>query len=131
MLVGSIVQATENSNLKTQESQTVVKGTKETKQPESIAGYTYVGYIHTSKNNTAPPVEKGIVTVNYQDEQGNSVAATETLEGDIGKPYQTSMKKYRGLYVERSQRRSNRDFYRKSTSRYLCLSKSVRSYCNC
>ncbi|EAC4145465.1 MucBP domain-containing protein [Listeria monocytogenes] len=92
LLVGSIVQATENSNLKTQESQTVVKGTKETKQPESIAGYTYVGYIHTSKNNTAPPVEKGIVTVNYQDEQGNSVAATETLEGDIGKPYQTSMK---------------------------------------
>ncbi|EAD3954623.1 cell surface protein, partial [Listeria monocytogenes] len=92
LLVGSIVQATENSNLKTQESQTVAKGTKETKQPESIEGYTYVGYIHTSKNNTPPVVGKGTVTVNYQDEQGNSLATSETLEGDIGQPYQTATK---------------------------------------
>ncbi|HAA5629481.1 TPA_asm: cell surface protein [Listeria monocytogenes] len=92
LLVGSIVQATENSNLKTQESQTVAKGTKETKQPESIERYTYVGYIHTSKNNTLPVVGKGTVTVNYQDEQGNSLATSETLEGDIGQPYQTATK---------------------------------------
>lgn len=100
LLVGSIVQATENSNLKTQESQTVAKGTKETKQPESMEGYTYVGYIHTSKNNTPPVVEKGTVTVNYQDEQGNSLATSETLKGDIGQPYQTATKNIEGYQLK-------------------------------
>ncbi|MDT0089918.1 MucBP domain-containing protein [Listeria marthii] len=100
LLVGSIVQATENSNLKTQESQTVSKGTKESKQPESIAGYTYVGYIHASKNNTPPVVEKGTVTVNYQDEQGNSLATSETLEGYIGQPYQTTTKNIEGYQLK-------------------------------
>lgn len=100
LLVGSIVQATENSNLKTQESQTVAKGAKETKQPESMEGYTYVGYIHTSKNNTSPVVEKGTVTVNYQDEQGNSLATSETLEGNIGQPYQTATKDIEGYQLK-------------------------------
>ncbi|MCB2816702.1 MucBP domain-containing protein, partial [Listeria monocytogenes] len=62
------------------------------KQPESIEGYTYVGYIHTSKNNTPTVVGKGTVTVNYQDEQGHSLATSETLEGDIVQPYQTATK---------------------------------------
>ncbi|MBC2121392.1 MucBP domain-containing protein [Listeria marthii] len=100
LLVGSIVQATENSNLKTQESRTVIKGTKETKQPESIEGYTYVGYIYTSKNNTPPVVEKGAVTVKYQDEQENSLATTETFEGDIGRPYQTATKNIEGYQLK-------------------------------
>ncbi|UHP10691.1 MucBP domain-containing protein [Listeria marthii] len=100
LLVGSIVQATENSNLKTQESQTVSKGTKESKQPESIAGYTYVGYIHASKNNTPPVVEKGTVTVNYQDEQGNSLATSETLKGDIDQPYQIATKNIEGYQLK-------------------------------
>ncbi|MBC6168117.1 MucBP domain-containing protein, partial [Listeria booriae] len=60
---------------------------------------TYVGYIHTSKNDTTPTpptVEQGTVTVNYQDEQGNTVAPTETLKGDVGETYSTVQKDITG-----------------------------------
>ncbi|MBC1611353.1 MucBP domain-containing protein [Listeria welshimeri] len=103
LMIGSIAQAAETSNLKPQETTTVAKGTKETKKPGNIEGYTYVGYIHTSKNDTKPtplpnpvPMEQGTVTVNYQDEQGNSLAPTETLKGDIGKTYTTVQKDITG-----------------------------------
>ncbi|MBF2467235.1 MucBP domain-containing protein [Listeria welshimeri] len=102
LMIGSIAQAAETSNLKPQETTTVAKGTKETKKPGNIEGYTYVGYIHTSKNDTTPtplppvPVEQGTVTVNYQDEQGNSLAPTETLKGDVGKTYTTVQKDITG-----------------------------------
>ncbi|WP_228472030.1 MucBP domain-containing protein [Listeria welshimeri] len=103
LMIGSIAQAAETSNLKPQETTTVAKGTKETKKPGNIEGYTYVGYIHTSKNNTKPtplpnpvPMEQGSVTVNYQDEQGNSLAPTETLKGDVGKTYTTVQKDITG-----------------------------------
>ncbi|MBC1637550.1 MucBP domain-containing protein [Listeria welshimeri] len=103
LMIGSIAQAAETSNLKPQETTTVAKGTKETKKPGNIEGYTYVGYIHTSKNDTTPtplpnpvPVEQGSVTVNYQDEQGNSLAPTETLKGDVGETYTTVQKDITG-----------------------------------
>ncbi|MBC1340026.1 MucBP domain-containing protein [Listeria welshimeri] len=103
LMIGSIAQAAETSNLKPQETTTVAKGTKETKKPGNIEGYTYVGYIHTSKNDTTPtplpnpvPMEQGSVSVNYQDEQGNSLAPTETLKGDIGETYTTVQKDITG-----------------------------------
>ncbi|WP_228471755.1 MucBP domain-containing protein [Listeria welshimeri] len=103
LMIGSIAQAAETSNLKPQETTTVAKGTKETKKPGNIEGYTYVGYIHTSKNDTKPtplpnpvPMEQGSVTVNYQDEQGNSLAPTETLKGDVGETYTTVQKDITG-----------------------------------
>ncbi|MBC1342722.1 MucBP domain-containing protein [Listeria welshimeri] len=103
LMIGSIAQAAETSNLKPQETTTVAKGTKETKKPGNIEGYTYVGYIYTSKNDTTPtplpnpvPVEQGSVTVNYQDEQGNSLAPTETLKGDVGETYTTVQKDITG-----------------------------------
>ncbi|MBC1361152.1 MucBP domain-containing protein [Listeria welshimeri] len=103
LMIGSIAQAAETSNLKPQETTTVAKGTKETKKPGNIEGYTYVGYIHTSKNDTTPtplpnpvPMEQGSVSVNYQDEQGNSLAPTETLKGDVGETYTTVQKDITG-----------------------------------
>ncbi|ECK6840012.1 cell surface protein, partial [Listeria monocytogenes] len=95
----SLTQASETDSLKAPETVTVEKGTKETKQPVAIEGYTYVGYLHTSQNDPEPtpiPVEKGMVTVNYQDEQGKTIAPGETLEGDVGKAYTTEKKQIDG-----------------------------------
>ncbi|MCU85213.1 cell surface protein [Listeria monocytogenes] len=100
LLLGSpLTQASETASLKAPETVTVEKGTKETKQPVAIEGYTYVGYLHTSQNDPAPtpiPVKKGAVTVHYQDEQGKTIAPTETLEGDVGKAYTTEKKQING-----------------------------------
>ncbi|EOD4727214.1 MucBP domain-containing protein [Listeria monocytogenes] len=100
LLLGpSLTQASETASLKAPETVTVEKGTKETKQPVAIEGYTYVGYLHTSQNDSAPtpvPVEKGKVTVHYQDEQGKVIAPEETLEGDVGKAYTTEKKQING-----------------------------------
>ncbi|EAC6063242.1 TPA: MucBP domain-containing protein [Listeria monocytogenes] len=100
LLLGpSLTQASETASLKAPETVTVEKGTKETKQPVAIEGYTYVGYLHTSQNDPAPtpiPVEKGTVTVTYQDEQGKTIAPAETLEGDVGKAYTTEKKQIDG-----------------------------------
>ncbi|MBC1466961.1 MucBP domain-containing protein [Listeria welshimeri] len=99
LLGSSLALANESGSLKAQETVTVTKGTKETKKPVAIEGYTYVGYLHTSKNQNAPlpvPVEKGIVKVNYQDEEGKALAPTETLEGDVGKSFKTESKQIDG-----------------------------------
>ncbi|MBC1684496.1 MucBP domain-containing protein [Listeria welshimeri] len=121
LMIGSIAQAAETSNLKPQETTTVAKGTKETKKPGNIEGYTYVGYIHTSKNNTKPtplpnpvPMEQGSVTVNYQDEQGNSLAPTETLKGDIGKTYTTVQKDITGYDFKEVQGDATGEFTTKA-----------------
>ncbi|MBC1431958.1 MucBP domain-containing protein [Listeria welshimeri] len=116
IMIGSIAQAVENSNLKPQETTTVTKGTKETKKPGNIEGYTYVGYIHTSKNDTTPtpPVEQGTVTVNYQDEQGNSVAPSETLKGDVGKTYKTVQKDVEGYDFKEVQGNTTGEFTTKA-----------------
>ncbi|MBC1412953.1 MucBP domain-containing protein [Listeria welshimeri] len=116
IMIGSIAQAVENSNLKPQETTTVTKGTKETKKPGNVEGYTYVGYIHTSKNDTAPtpPVEQGTVTVNYQDEQGNSVAPSETLKGDVGKTYKTVQKDVEGYDFKEVQGNATGEFTTKA-----------------
>ncbi|MBC2279354.1 MucBP domain-containing protein [Listeria welshimeri] len=116
IMIGSIAQAVENSNLKPQETTTVTKGTKETKKPGNIEGYTYVGYIHTSKNDTAPtpPVEQGTVTVNYQDEQGNTVAPSETLKDDVGKTYKTVQKDVEGYDFKEVQGNATGEFTTKA-----------------
>ncbi|MBC1679163.1 MucBP domain-containing protein [Listeria welshimeri] len=121
LMIGSIAQAAETSNLKPQETTTVAKGTKETKKPGNIEGYTYVGYIHTSKNDTKPtplpnpvPMEQGTVTVNYQDEQGNSLAPTETLKGDIGKTYTTVQKDITGYDFKEVQGNATGEFTTKA-----------------
>ncbi|MBC1625132.1 MucBP domain-containing protein [Listeria welshimeri] len=121
LMIGSIAQAAETSNLKPQETTTVAKGTKETKKPGNIEGYTYVGYIHTSKNDTKPtplpnpvPVEQGSVTVNYQDEQGNSLAPTETLKGDIGETYTTVQKDITGYDFKEVQGNATGEFTTKA-----------------
>ncbi|MBC2374399.1 MucBP domain-containing protein [Listeria welshimeri] len=116
IMIGSIAQAVENSNLKPQETTTVAKGTKETKKPGNIEGYTYVGYIHTSKNDTTPtpPVEQGTVTVNYQDEQGNTVAPSETLKGDVGKTYKTAQKDVEGYDFKEVQGNATGEFTTKA-----------------
>ncbi|CAK19961.1 MucBP domain-containing protein [Listeria welshimeri] len=121
LMIGSIAQAAETSNLKPQETTTVAKGTKETKKPGNIEGYTYVGYIHTSKNDTKPtplpnpvPVEQGTVTVNYQDEQGNSLAPTETLKGDIGETYTTVQKDITGYDFKEVQGDATGEFTTKA-----------------
>ncbi|MBC1818421.1 MucBP domain-containing protein [Listeria welshimeri] len=121
LMIGSIAQAAETSNLKPQETTTVAKGTKETKKPGNIEGYTYVGYIHTSKNDTKPtplpnpvPMEQGTVTVNYQDEQGNAVAPTETLKGDIGETYTTVQKDITGYDFKEVQGDATGEFTTKT-----------------
>ncbi|MBC1355787.1 MucBP domain-containing protein, partial [Listeria welshimeri] len=121
LMIGSIAQAAETSYLKPQETTTVAKGTKETKKPGNIEGYTYVGYIHTSKNDTKPtplpnpvPVEQGSVTVNYQDEQGNSLAPTETLKGDIGETYTTVQKDITGYDFKEVQGDATGEFTTKA-----------------
>ncbi|MBF2455581.1 MucBP domain-containing protein [Listeria welshimeri] len=121
LMIGSIAQAAETSNLKPQETTTVAKGTKETKKPGNIEGYTYVGYIHTSKNDTKPtplpnpvPVEQGSVTVNYQDEQGNSLAPTETLKGDVGETYTTVQKDITGYDFKEIQGDATGEFTTKA-----------------
>ncbi|MBC1288846.1 MucBP domain-containing protein [Listeria welshimeri] len=121
LMIGSIAQAAETSNLKPQETTTVAKGTKETKKPGNIEGYTYVGYIHTSKNDTKPtplpnpvPVEQGSVTVNYQDEQGNSLAPTETLKGNIGEGYKTVQKDISGYDFKEVQGNATGEFTTKA-----------------
>ncbi|MBF2639352.1 MucBP domain-containing protein [Listeria welshimeri] len=117
IMIGSIAQAVENSNLKPQETTTVTKGTKETTKPGNIEGYTYVGYIHTSKNDTTPtppPVEQGTVTVNYQDEQGNSLAPSETLKGDVGKTYKTVQKDVEGYDFKEVQGNATGEFTTKA-----------------
>ncbi|EKB1221411.1 MucBP domain-containing protein [Listeria monocytogenes] len=99
LLGSSFAQASETGSLKAPETVTVTKGMKETKKPDTIEGYTYVGYLHTSQNDPVPtpvPVEKGTVTVNYQDEQGKAIAPEETLEGDAGKAYTTEKKQING-----------------------------------
>ncbi|MBC1601123.1 MucBP domain-containing protein [Listeria welshimeri] len=121
LMIGSIAQAAETSNLKPQETTTVAKGTKETKKPGNIEGYTYVGYIHTSKNDTKPtplpnpvPMEQGTVTVNYQDEQGNSLAPTETLKGDVGETYTTVQKDITGYDFKEVQGDATGEFTTKA-----------------
>ncbi|MBC2377962.1 MucBP domain-containing protein [Listeria welshimeri] len=121
LMIGSIAQAAETSNLKPQETTTVAKGTKETKKPGNIEGYTYVGYIYTSKNDTTPtplpnpvPVEQGSVTVNYQDEQGNSLAPTETLKGDVGETYTTVQKDITGYDFKEVQGDATGEFTTKA-----------------
>ncbi|MBC2199950.1 MucBP domain-containing protein [Listeria welshimeri] len=121
LMIGSIAQAAETSNLKPQETTTVAKGTKETKKPGNIEGYTYVGYIHTSKNDTKPtplpnpvPMEQGSVTVNYQDEQGNSLAPTETLKGDVGETYTTVQKDITGYDFKEIQGDATGEFTTKA-----------------
>ncbi|EPC3703471.1 MucBP domain-containing protein, partial [Listeria monocytogenes] len=99
LLGSSFAQASETGSLKASETVTVKKGTKETIRPATIEGYTYVGYLHTSQNDSVPtplPVEKGSVIVNYQDEQGKAIAPKVTLEGDVGKEYTTEKKQING-----------------------------------
>ncbi|EAE8347319.1 cell surface protein [Listeria monocytogenes] len=99
LLGSSLAQASDTGSLKAPETVIVPKGTKETKKPVKMEGYTYVGYLHTGKNQNTPtpiPAEKGIVTVDYQDEQGNTLAPKETLEGDVGKTYKTERKQING-----------------------------------
>ncbi|MBF2580002.1 MucBP domain-containing protein, partial [Listeria welshimeri] len=59
-----------------------------------------VNYIYAK---TVTPVEQGTVTVNYQDEQGNTVAPTETLKGDIGETYTTVQKDITGYDIKEVQ----------------------------
>lgn len=93
LLVSSFAQAAENSHLKPQESIISTKGVTETKKPAALTGYTYVGYIHTSENNNTPtPTQEGTVTVNYQDENGSTLAPSETLTGAVGDTFNTTQK---------------------------------------
>jgi LPXTG-motif cell wall-anchored protein len=60
-----------------------------------VSGYEYMGYIHEFKDNPKP-IEKGNITVQFLDEQGKELAASETLTGDIGTEYKTSPKNVDG-----------------------------------
>ncbi|MBC2266563.1 MucBP domain-containing protein [Listeria sp. FSL L7-0083] len=117
LMIGSVAQAVENTNIKPEETMTVTKGTKETKKPASIEGYTYVGYIHTSENDITPPtppVEQGTVTVNYQNEQGDSIASSETLKGNVGEKYQTVQKDIAGYDFKEVQGNTTGEFTNKA-----------------
>ncbi|MBC1447104.1 MucBP domain-containing protein, partial [Listeria welshimeri] len=70
-----------------------------------------VTYIYTK---TVTPVEQGTVTVNYQDEQGNSLAPTETLKGDVGETYTTVQKDITGYDFKEVQGNTTGEFTAKA-----------------
>ncbi|MBC1644706.1 MucBP domain-containing protein, partial [Listeria welshimeri] len=70
-----------------------------------------VTYIYTK---TVTPVEQGTVTVNYQDEQGNSVAPSETLKGDVGETYTTVQKDITGYDFKEVQGNTTGEFTAKA-----------------
>ncbi|MBC1963847.1 MucBP domain-containing protein, partial [Listeria welshimeri] len=70
-----------------------------------------VTYIYTQ---TPTPVEQGTVTVNYQDEQGNSLAPTETLKGDVGETYTTIQKDITGYDFKEVQGNTTGEFTTKA-----------------
>ncbi|MBS9366192.1 MucBP domain-containing protein, partial [Listeria welshimeri] len=70
-----------------------------------------VNYIYAK---TVTPVEQGTVTVNYQDEQGNSLAPTETLKGDVGTTYATVQKDVEGYDFKEVQGNTTGEFTKES-----------------
>ncbi|MBC2297795.1 MucBP domain-containing protein, partial [Listeria welshimeri] len=70
-----------------------------------------VNYIYAK---TVTPVEQGTVTVNYQDEQGNTVAPTETLKGDVGETYTTIQKDVEGYDFKEVQGNTTGEFTKES-----------------
>ncbi|MBC1619592.1 MucBP domain-containing protein, partial [Listeria welshimeri] len=70
-----------------------------------------VNYIYAK---TVTPVEQGTVTVNYQDEQGNSLAPTETLKGDVGETYTTVQKDITGYDFKEVQGNTTGEFTAKA-----------------
>lgn len=89
-----------------------------TAKQKTIAGYTFktvqgeptgsfsdkeqtVTFVY-SKN----PVKAADVTVNYVDENGQTIADSETLSGIVGGSYTAQQKNYYGLYVQDRPRQS-------------------------
>ncbi|WP_086445465.1 MucBP domain-containing protein [Candidatus Enterococcus lemimoniae] len=98
----SFAYAIEQEYLREPVSVIAPKGTKETKKPEVISGYTYIGYIHTFDNNNVPiPEKKGTVIVNYQNENGDTLIPSEILEGTLGKTFETTLKDIEGYSYKR------------------------------
>lgn len=109
----SSVFASEQPYLRAEEKITMAKGTQNTKVPENIEGFEYVGYIHTYKDNQV--ASKGSVIISYQDEQGKKLIDDVTLSGNIGSSYSAEQKKFdnytfkevkgevTGLYNEKTQ----------------------------
>lgn len=72
---GPVISGYAFKNLKIQdETNTTGKGT-------FARGYTYIEYQY---------VKTSSVSVNYQDEQGDTIADTEILKGNVGDPYDTT-----------------------------------------
>lgn len=72
----------------------VEKGTTYTTNT-AVAGYEYVGYLHTYSDDHASTAT-GKVTVNYVDELGNTVSPTVTLSGNLGDNYTAEQKTING-----------------------------------
>ncbi|OQO72634.1 hypothetical protein BH746_11870 [Enterococcus faecalis] len=89
--------------LKPTEIKYILKGTALNEQPPVIDGYTYVGYLHTYRNQENPqptPIEKGQVEIRYQSVRGKTLADSVVLKGTIGEPYQAKTEEIDG-YVQK------------------------------
>lgn len=89
------VSAAEKTTIQPATSETLTQGTVYTHQPETISGYTYVGYL-VQRENT--PEEKGTLTVNYTEEDGTLIS-TETFTGIVGEAYSITPKEIEGYIL--------------------------------
>ncbi|MGK0675189.1 MucBP domain-containing protein [Enterococcus faecalis] len=99
---GKNVQAVADTKLHARETQQITKGAHLVKEPQTIAGYTYRGYLRTARNHeTSGPNKTETVAVHYEATDGTVLSDIIYLEGEVGTVYQTPTKEFAG-YVQKT-----------------------------
>ncbi|MGK0552892.1 hypothetical protein ACSFCD_12755, partial [Enterococcus faecalis] len=83
-------QAVADTKLHARETQQITKGAHLVKEPQTIAGYTYRGYMRTARNHeTSGPNNTETVAVHYEATDVTFLSDIIYLEGEEGTVYQT------------------------------------------
>ncbi|NSN24330.1 MucBP domain-containing protein, partial [Enterococcus faecalis] len=81
--------------LPTVDSTILAKGSNYTPNVD-LAGYKYIGYLHTYSNDNKPFVKEGQVIVKYKDSNGDTLSKDIILKGNIGDSYAAEQKSFEG-----------------------------------
>ncbi|NSU16079.1 MucBP domain-containing protein [Enterococcus faecalis] len=81
--------------LPTVDSTILTKGSNYTPNVD-LAGYKYIGYLHTYSNDNKPFVKEGQVIVKYKDSNGDTLSKDIILKGNIGDSYAAEQKSFEG-----------------------------------
>ncbi|MBM9832206.1 MucBP domain-containing protein, partial [Enterococcus faecalis] len=83
------------SILPTVDSTILTKGSNYTPNVD-LAGYEYIGYLHTYSNDNKSFAKEAQVIIKYKDSNGNTLSKDIILKGNIGDSYAAEQKSFEG-----------------------------------